>query len=76
MGRFGFGGGVATPDEPHLIDAPNLVIFVVGGISCTEIKQIQECFASNRSFNRVIVGSNRILSPDDMVTEIFESYLR
>jgi hypothetical protein len=50
-----------------------IVIFVVGGVSLSEVKQIQELLDSDSGYSQtqVIIGSNNISSPLDLYENIF-----
>nr|XP_039253421.1 sec1 family domain-containing protein 2-like [Styela clava] len=55
-----------TPPRP--CDFPTLIIYVIGGITATEVSQVNDVlrkFKSNQC--EVILGSNRLTSPSDVV---------
>ncbi len=77
--RFGF-KSVSSVTSPS--DLPVVVLFVVGGLSLIEVMQIQAQLTSfvQRASSaptigdfRVILCSNRVLSPDDVYFDIFRA---
>ena len=71
----------ASTPSSHLSDVPIIVIFVIGGISFNEVKQIQDELLVHVNNNnsgmreefscRIIIGSNKVVSPDDLFYELF-----
>jgi hypothetical protein len=59
------------PRQQHPLDNPQLIVFVVGGITAQEVKLIQDMVISSRQETQVLVGSTRLLSPNDTVEAIF-----
>jgi len=57
--------------QQHPLDNPQLIVFVLGGITAQEVKLIQEMVISSGQKTQVLVGSTRVLSPSDTVEAIF-----
>ncbi|XP_071749945.1 sec1 family domain-containing protein 2 isoform X2 [Lepeophtheirus salmonis] len=55
----------------HPRENPIIFIFIVGGITPSEIKKIRDCFQSNNSRAQVIIGSNRLLHSNSIVDMFF-----
>jgi hypothetical protein len=75
--RLGLASGVAK--ESHPAQHPILVIFVIGGVSVLEVKQVQEVLNSDSGYDQtqVLIGSNNLCSPADLYENIWTpaSYL-
>ncbi|CAG2202188.1 unnamed protein product [Mytilus edulis] len=67
--KSGF-GLFRTVSKPRPSDHPLLIIFVVGSVTSTELKQIKDLCASLKLSSQVIVGSTRLIKPEDIVTSI------
>ncbi|KAH0456618.1 hypothetical protein IEQ34_014525 [Dendrobium chrysotoxum] len=62
FGRFGIGQA-----KPYIGDQSVLLIFVVGGINCLEIREAMEAISeSSRPDMELIIGGTTLLIPDDM----------
>lgn len=59
-----------TVSKPRPSDHPLLIVFVVGGITATEMKQIKDSVTSLKPSTQVMVGSTRLVKPQDIVTSI------
>nr|XP_054770138.1 sec1 family domain-containing protein 2-like [Lytechinus pictus] len=57
--------------KPRPSDHPLFIIFMVGGITCSEVKQIKETVASLSPNTQVVVGSTRILRESDVLDHVF-----
>jgi hypothetical protein len=59
-------------NESHPSSNSVIVLFVIGGVSLSEVKQIQELLDSDSGYGQtqVIIGSNNILSPSDLYQDI------
>ncbi|CAB3986675.1 Sec1 family domain-containing 2 [Paramuricea clavata] len=57
--------------KPHPSDHPVLFLFVVGGVTCAEIQQINEYISSQNIKTQVIMGSTNILNSQDILSRIF-----
>ena len=57
--------------QQHPLDNPQLIVFVLGGITAQEVKLIQEMVISSGQKTQVLVGSTRVLSPSDTVEAVF-----
>jgi hypothetical protein len=57
--------------QQHPLDNPQLIVFVLGGITAQEVKVIQEMVISSGQKTQVLVGSTRILSPSGTVEAVF-----
>jgi len=53
------------------LDNPQLIVFILGGITAQEVKLIQEMVSSCGQQTKVLVGGTRLLSPNDTVEAIF-----
>ncbi|XP_076316340.1 sec1 family domain-containing protein 2-like [Tachypleus tridentatus] len=53
-------------------DHPVLIVFVVGGVTAAEVRQIREIVAKYRPSTEVIVGSTRLVQPKDVLKMIFK----
>lgn len=56
--------------KPRPSDNPLIIIFVIGGITSTEVKQIKETLAAVRADSRVLIGSTRAVEPRDLASSI------
>lgn len=68
--KSGF-GLFRTVAKPRPSDHPLLILFVVGGVTSTEVKQIKDVVNHIKPSNQVIVGSTRLLSPQDIIRSVF-----
>ncbi|KAK3707203.1 hypothetical protein QZH41_019565 [Actinostola sp. cb2023] len=57
--------------KPRPNDLPVLVLFVIGGITCSEVQQIREALATYRSNTQILIGSTQIIKPDDVFQKVF-----
>ncbi|XP_022085168.1 sec1 family domain-containing protein 2-like isoform X2 [Acanthaster planci] len=53
--------------KPRPSDHPLLIVFVLGGVTCSEVRTIKETVASHSPNTQVVVGSTRILKPTDVL---------
>ncbi|KAH3796873.1 sec1 family domain-containing protein 2-like [Dreissena polymorpha] len=51
-------------------DHPLLILFVVGGVNCTEVKQIRDLVNQMKPAIQVVVGSTRLVTPAEVVQSI------
>ena len=75
-GRWGLSlGAAAAPAEPTPAGQRVLVVFVVGGLSCREVGQVQgvldDWARAGGEGVRVVLGGNRVVTGDDVVRELF-----
>ena len=68
FGRFGF--GTSKPVKQHPADNTIIIIFVVGGISFNEIKEIRESIVNHKSNIQVLIGSTKIIKSNDVYNKI------
>ncbi|CAA6661903.1 unnamed protein product [Spirodela intermedia] len=69
FGRFGLGQA-----KPNLGDQNIIIVFVVGGINCLEIRELQEAISeSGRLDVELMIGGTTLLTPDDMFDLILGS---
>ncbi|KAG9459540.1 hypothetical protein H6P81_004048 [Aristolochia fimbriata] len=69
FGRFGLGQA-----KPKLADQNVLLVFVVGGINCLEVREAMESVTeSGRQDIELIVGGTTLLTPADMFDSLFGS---
>ncbi|KAK2189953.1 hypothetical protein NP493_92g01011 [Ridgeia piscesae] len=61
---FGFFMNVS---KPRPSDHPVLIVFVIGGVTVTEARQIQEVVSATKSNMQVLVGSTSIVTPPDLL---------
>lgn len=57
--------------KPKPSDNPCIILIVLGGITATEVYHIREI--SKNSSIEVIIGSTRLVTPNDMIEKIFEN---
>lgn len=57
--------------QQHPLDNPQLIVFILGGITAQEVKLVQEMVISSGRQTQVLVGGTRLLSPNDTVEAIF-----
>ncbi|XP_067140631.1 sec1 family domain-containing protein 2-like [Centruroides vittatus] len=57
--------------KPKPTDNPCIIVFVLGGITATEVHQIREIVAN--SSHEVIIGSTRLVTPNDIIEKIFKN---
>ncbi|KAL9984416.1 hypothetical protein ACROYT_G006704 [Oculina patagonica] len=57
--------------KPRPNDHPLLVLFIVGGITCSEVHQIREALAAYHPNTQLLIGSTRLLKCDDLFEEVF-----
>ncbi|XP_070581895.1 sec1 family domain-containing protein 2-like isoform X2 [Ptychodera flava] len=68
--KSGF-GLFMTVSKPRPNDHPLLVLFIVGGVTCSEVRQIKEAVAAHKTNIQVVVGSTSILKPTDIIRHAF-----
>ncbi|MBN3277977.1 SCFD2 protein, partial [Polyodon spathula] len=61
----------ARVSRPHPSDHPLLILFVVGGVTPSEVRLIKEVASSHKSALQVIVLSSRLLKPLDIPELLF-----
>ncbi|XP_028405733.1 sec1 family domain-containing protein 2-like [Dendronephthya gigantea] len=59
--------------KPHPSDHPVLFLFLVGGVTCSEVKQIHEYISSQNITSQIIIGSTKILNSRDILSHIFSN---
>jgi len=64
LGQFGF------QQTPRPTQAPILIIFVIGGITCSEIRAIQEV-AQQQNQVQVLIGSTEICTRNRLLHHLF-----
>ncbi|KAK3101790.1 hypothetical protein FSP39_006372 [Pinctada imbricata] len=69
--KSGFGFFRSVTSKPRPNDHPTLVIFVVGGMTSTEAKQIKDVLASHETNTQVILGSTRLCNSSDIMNSVF-----
>jgi hypothetical protein len=73
LGRFGLTAKGSS--EAHPSQNSTIVIFVIGGISLLEVKQVQDVLQTDSGYGsnqiQIILGSNNISSPDDIYQNLF-----
>jgi len=57
--------------KPRASDHPLLIVFVVGGITSTELRHIKESLAARKTDTQVLVGSTCLLERQDILHKIF-----
>ncbi|MGH0150886.1 UNVERIFIED_CONTAM: hypothetical protein FKN15_056246 [Acipenser sinensis] len=57
--------------RPHPSDHPLLILFVVGGVTPSEVHLIKEVVSSHKSALQIIVLSSRLLKPLDIPELLF-----
>lgn len=81
MCSFGLSSGPVGTTDPEPSDRGVIALFVVGGLSAVEIGQIQSVLAlynskisdggSENTLPKILLGSNSIVSPDNISGQIF-----
>ncbi|XP_064616933.1 sec1 family domain-containing protein 2-like [Liolophura sinensis] len=56
--------------KPRPSDHPLLVIFVVGGVTSTEVKQIRDVVSSHKSTTQVIIGSTHLVKQENILQKV------
>lgn len=71
---FGFGemlksgfGLFRTVSKPRPSDHSLLIVFVIGGVTTTEVRQIRDIVSAAKSNIQVLVGSTRLVGPSDVL---------
>ncbi|CAH1271998.1 SCFD2 [Branchiostoma lanceolatum] len=57
--------------KPRPSDHALLLVYVVGGVTCQEVRLIREAVAAAKTETEVVVGSTRLLKPSDVVHQVF-----
>ncbi|XP_015778789.1 PREDICTED: sec1 family domain-containing protein 2-like [Acropora digitifera] len=57
--------------KPRPNNHPLLVLFIVGGITCSEVYQIREALAAYHPNTQLLIGSTRLLKANDLFNQIF-----
>ncbi|XP_071946924.1 sec1 family domain-containing protein 2-like [Antedon mediterranea] len=57
--------------KPRPSDHPLLIVFVIGGVTCSEVKAVNEI--SNKSNQEILLGSTSFLKPSDIVDKVFSN---
>ncbi|NXA14101.1 SCFD2 protein, partial [Sapayoa aenigma] len=58
-------------NRPHPGDNPLLIIFMVGGVSVSEVKMVKDLVATRKPGTQVIVLSSALLTPHSAVEMLF-----
>ncbi|PNF41889.1 Sec1 family domain-containing protein 2 [Cryptotermes secundus] len=69
--KSGFSLLLNRPRQQHPLDNPQLIVFILGGITAQEVKLVQDMVISSGQQTQVLVGGTRLLSPNDTVEAIF-----
>ncbi|XP_078685938.1 sec1 family domain-containing protein 2-like isoform X1 [Branchiostoma floridae x Branchiostoma belcheri] len=56
--------------KPRPSDHALLMVYVVGGVTCQEVRLIREAVAAAKTETEVVVGSTRLLKPSDVVHQV------
>jgi hypothetical protein len=67
--KSGFGLFRAV-SKPRPSDHPLMVIFVIGGITAAEVRQVREAVTLSKSNVQIMVGSTRLVNPADVLRMI------
>lgn len=59
--------------KPRPNQHPVLVLFVVGGVSCSEIRQIQEIVTASRTDTELIICTTRLVTSHDITIQALTS---
>lgn len=57
--------------KPRPNDHPLLVLFIVGGITCSEVHQIREALAAYHPNTQLLIGSTRLMRGEDLFKDVF-----
>lgn len=66
LGRLGFGGG-AGPARPRISDYAAVLLFVVGGVSAAEVREVRQELEEHKFGHKplVLLGGTSLLAPAD-----------
>lgn len=56
--------------RPRPNQHPVLLLFVVGGVSCSEVRQIREAVLSSRTNIEVVIGTTRLVTSHDITKQV------
>jgi len=59
--------------KPHPCDNSAIVIFVIGGVTSSEVRLIKETISARKPAMTVLVGSTKIITPSDVLKEVMQS---
>ncbi|XP_077986469.1 sec1 family domain-containing protein 2-like [Glandiceps talaboti] len=68
--KSGFGMFMKV-SKPRPNDHPLLILFVVGGVTCSEVRLIREAVSSYKPSTQVIIGSTSIVKSADIIHHAF-----
>ncbi|XP_041370834.1 sec1 family domain-containing protein 2-like [Gigantopelta aegis] len=68
--KSGFGLFMSV-SKPRPSDHPLLILYVVGGITSTEVKQIRDVINKTKPSTQVVIGSTRLLRPTNVLQGVF-----
>ncbi|XP_010708498.1 sec1 family domain-containing protein 2-like [Meleagris gallopavo] len=58
-------------NRPHPGDHPLLIIFMVGGVTVSEVKMVKDLVATRKPSTQVIVLSSALLTPQGAIEQLF-----
>nr|XP_006819040.1 PREDICTED: sec1 family domain-containing protein 2-like [Saccoglossus kowalevskii] len=58
-------------NKPRPNNHPLLILYVIGGVTSSEIRMVKEAVAAHRSSIQVIIGSTSIIKPTDIIHQVF-----
>eukprot|EP00958_Prasinococcus_capsulatus_P017957 scaffold2063_cov401-Prasinococcus_capsulatus_cf.AAC.12 len=71
LGALGF-GRLAGQAKPAIRDHNTLIVYVLGGLTLHEAREVQEALKSvGRSDVNLLVGGDRLITPRDIVADVW-----
>ncbi|XP_013412242.1 sec1 family domain-containing protein 2 [Lingula anatina] len=61
--------------KPRPSNSPLLILFIIGGVTASEVKLIKDTVTSYKTGTQVIVGSTKLLKPSDVLDMMFSNPL-
>ena len=62
--------------KPRPNQHPVLLLFVVGGVSCSEVRQVREAVAASKTDVHVVIGTTRLVTSHDVTQQVLNQQPR